>query len=166
MKLTKDKLFYLHSSCKTLLSNQVRRIQKWSKILCQGNQEILKASKNNCNSSRALQPMYPSWLWFAEGVLQVALFSVLLFKRSVKKHCVEEILLAIWEYFYMKIIVTIIPTGLVPVHFYPLFALSYKPKPRIRFSASWWSGNEKYFCFLFITSRALLQSYAEFNRLL
>ena len=33
------------------------------------------------------------------------------------------------------------------------------------FSASWWSGNEKYFCFLFIASGALLQSHAEFNRL-
>ena len=26
------------------------------------------------------------------------------------------------------------------------------------FSASWWCGNEKYFCLLFIASRALLQS--------
>ena len=28
------------------------------------------------------------------------------------------------------------------------------------------SGNEKYFCFLFIAIRVLLQSHAEFNRLL
>ena len=33
-------------------------------------------------------------------------------------------------------------------------------------SAKWWSANGKYFCFLFITSRVLLQSHAEFNRLL
>ena len=32
---------------------------------------------------------------------------------------------------------------------------------RIKFSASWWSGNEKQFCFLFIESRTLLQRYAE-----
>ena len=66
----------------------------------------------------------------------------------------------------MKIIITIIPTDLVQVRFYPLFVLSYKPKTRIRFSASWWSGNEKYFCFLFTASRALLQSHAELKRLL
>ena len=49
--------------------------------------------------------------------------------------------------------------------FYLLLVLSYKPKTRIWFSASWWSGNEKYFCFLFIASLALLQSHAEFNRI-
>ena len=32
----------------------------------------------------------------------------------------------------------------------------YKPKTRIRFLASWWSGNEKCLCFLFIASHALL----------
>ena len=33
-------------------------------------------------------------------------------------------------------------------------------------SASWSSDNEKYFCFLFIVSCALLQGHAKFNRLL
>ena len=65
----------------------------------------------------------------------------------------------------MKIIVIIISTDLVKIHFYPLFVLSYKPKTRIGFSGSWWSGKEKCFYFLFIASRALLQSHAEFNRL-
>ena len=51
--------FYLHCSCETLLNNQVRRIQKWSKILCWINQEILKISKNNCNSLKAFQLMCP-----------------------------------------------------------------------------------------------------------
>ena len=41
----------------------------------------------------------------------------------------------------MKIIGTIIPT----------YLHSYK------FSANWWSGDEKYSCFLFIACRALLQ---------
>ena len=53
----------------------------------------------------------------------------------------------------MKIILTITPTGLVS-------------ESRIRFSPSWWSGNKKYFWFLFIASRPLLQSHAEFSRLL
>ena len=66
----------------------------------------------------------------------------------------------------MKIIVTIIPTDLVTNQLLTLFVLSYKPKTRIRFSASWWTGNEKYFRFLFVASRAQLQSHVEFNRLL
>ena len=46
------------------------------------------------------------------------------------------------------------------------FVLSDKPKTRIRFFASWWSGSKKYFCFLFIAIRVLLKIYADFNRLL
>ena len=52
----------------------------------------------------------------------------------------------------MKIIVTIIPTDLVKNLLLPSFFISCKPKTRIWFSANWWSGNEKYFCFLFIAS--------------
>ena len=84
---------------------------------------------------------------------------------SLKKHCVAKVLLAIWEIFlyennrnYNSYIFS------YKFAFTLFFFISYKPKTRIRFSASWWSGNEKYFCFLFIASRALLQSYAEFNR--
>ena len=36
---------------------------------------------------------------------------------------------------------------MLQIRFYPLFVLSYKPKARLRFSASWWSGNKKYLCF-------------------
>ena len=107
-----------------------------------------------------------SWRGFAEGVLQVVLLAILWYNWSMKKHCVAKILLAIWEYFYMKIIVTIIAKYVVTNLFLSSFFISYKLKTRIWFSASWWSGNEKYFCFLFIASRALLQSHAEFNRLL
>ena len=66
----------------------------------------------------------------------------------------------------MKIILTIIPIDLVKIYFYPLFALSYKVKTRIWFSASWWSGNGLCCCFLFIVILALLQSNAEINILL
>ena len=68
----------------------------------------------------------------------------------------------------MKVIATIIPTDLVTNSLLSSFFLSYnyKPKTRIKFSASWWSGNKKYVCFLFIASRTLLLSHAEFNRLL
>ena len=52
----------------------------------------------------------------------------------------------------MKITVTIIPTDLVTNLLLSSFCVS--------------SGNEKYFCFLFIAIRALLQSHAEFNGLL
>ena len=60
----------------------------------------------------------------------------------------------------MKKIVTIIAPDLVTNSLLSSFCLSYKPKTEIRFSASWWSGNEKYFFFLFIASRALLESPA------
>ena len=60
-------------------------------------------------------------------------------------------------------IVTIISRDMLPIWFNPLFVLSDKPKIRISFSAIWWSDNEKDFCSLFITNRALLQSYAKFK---
>ena len=60
----------------------------------------------------------------------------------------------------MKIFVTVVLTDIVTN-----MLLSCKPKTSIGFSASDWVGNEKYFCFLFIASRPLLQSHAEFNRL-
>ena len=65
----------------------------------------------------------------------------------------------------MKIIVTIIRTDLVinsPLS--PFCPLEAKNKNQIL--ASWWSGNEKYFCFFFKVSRALLQSHVKFNRFL
>ena len=98
MKLKKFKLFHLHCSCETLLSNQVRRIWKWSKILRQINQEILKTSKNNCKFSKAFHLMchYLARICW-EHSIQVFLFAVFWFKWSVKKHCVTKVLLAIWE---------------------------------------------------------------------
>ena len=50
----------------------------------------------------------------------------------------------------MKIIVPIIPTNLVTNMLLSFFVLLQKPKTIIKFSASCWSDNEKYFCFLFI----------------
>ena len=66
----------------------------------------------------------------------------------------------------MNMIVTIIPTDLVKNSLLSSFVLFYTSKTRIRFSASWWSGNKKYFCFFFITSCTLLQSHVKFNKLL
>ena len=43
----------------------------------------------------------------------------------------------------------------------------YKPKIKnftsMNFSETWWSGNEKYFCFMFIASRVMFQRYFKFN---
>ena len=69
----------------------------------------------------------------------------------------------------MKVIVTIIPADLVTNSLlspFGSFLQTRKPKARIRFLASRWSGNDKYFYFLFIACRALLKSHAKFNRLL
>ena len=59
----------------------------------------MKASKNNLNSLQAFQLMCHSWRGFAEGVLQVVLFTGSWFKWSVKKHCVAKFLSAILEIF-------------------------------------------------------------------
>ena len=89
-----------------------------------------------------------SWWGFVEGVLQVVLYSVLWFKWSAKKHCVAKVLLAIWKMFLHQNNRNYnsyrFSYGFA---FILLFSLSYKPKTRIRFSATWWSGNKKYFCF-------------------
>ena len=66
----------------------------------------------------------------------------------------------------MKIIVTIIPTDLVNNSLLSSFCPFLQTKNKNQFFHKWWSGNEKYFYFLFIASHALLQSHAEFNRLL
>ena len=64
--------------------------------------------------------------------------------------------------------VTIIPTNLVTNTLLSLFCpfVKTKKKKKIKFSTSWWSGNENYFCFLFIATLAPLQRYSEFNRIL
>ena len=46
------------------------------------------------------------------------------------------------------------------------FDLSYERKARTMLSGSWRSGNEKYFCLLFVASRTLLQRHVESNKLL
>ena len=97
-KIKQTKLFSLQCSCETLLSNQFTRIENWSKILYQINQEILKASKNNRDCSKAFRLMCRA----IEGVLQVVLFIVLWFKWSVQIQCVAKVLLAIWKIFLHK----------------------------------------------------------------
>ena len=100
-----------------------------------------------------------SWGGFSEDVLQVLSFIVLWFKWSVKKHCVAKLLLAIWE-----ILLHENNRNCNSYTFSYKVVFSYKLKTRIRFSASWWSGNQRYFYFLFIVSRVLLQSHAKFQQ--
>ena len=66
----------------------------------------------------------------------------------------------------MEIIVAIIPTNLAANSILTLFCPFVETKSRINFSGCCWSGNRKYFRFFLIASRALIQRYAEFNRLL
>ena len=69
---------------KKWLRNQIRRIEKWSEILCKIKHEILKVSKNK--KKVRVGSSSNSWKRFAEGFLRVFLFPVSCFKRSVKKH--------------------------------------------------------------------------------
>ena len=73
------KLFYLHHSCKKVPEKSNQENLKVIKILCQRNQEILKASKNQ-SSWNALRLISHSWRRFAQGVLKVVFFTVLCFK--------------------------------------------------------------------------------------
>ena len=84
-----------------------------------------------------------------------------------EKSCVAKVLLAIWEiilhenncsYYSYRFI--------YKFAFILILYFLASQKKRIRFLTSWWSGTEKYLCFLFIVSCALLQSHAECNRLL
>ena len=58
----------------------------------------------------------------------------------------------------MKTIITIIPTNLVRNLLLSSFSAFLETKNKNLISISWWSGKKKYFCFLLIASRALLQS--------
>ena len=93
------------------------------------------------------------------------LFAHLCFQRSVKKHYVAEISLAISEISLYRVTSIKIPINLVTNSLLTICFPFIKTKNKLNFSASWWSGNEKYFCLLFTASRALLQRHAEFNRL-
>ena len=67
------------------------------------------------------------------------------------------------SYFYAKIIVVIILTN--SLSSFILFC-PFAETIRIKFSANWWSGNEKHFYFLLIANHALFERYGEFNILL
>ena len=104
------------------------------------------------------------WRGFAEGVLPVALFTVLYIKWSVKNTLCKGFtgdLRAV----YMKIIVSTIPINLLQIPFYIFFVLSRKPKTRIKFDVDDLV-TRNISIFLFMASRTLLQKYTEFNRLL
>ena len=84
------------------MSNPVRRTWKWPKVLCQINQETLKARKRIVTVRKLFSQCVHSWWRFAEGVLQVVLCTILWFRWSVKKHCVAKVLLATWQIFFHK----------------------------------------------------------------
>ena len=90
-------LFSLHCFWAKPLRDQVRRTWKWSKILCQINQEIQETSKNDHNSWKVFKQRTHTRRGFAKSFLQIGLFTVLWIKWS--KHCAAKISLAIWEKF-------------------------------------------------------------------
>ena len=121
-----------------------------------GNPESLKKQPQLFESFSANVPNLVRICW---GRLQVVLFIILWFKWSVKKHCVAKVSLAIWETFFHE-----------NNRNYNLYRFSFKfafifflfflPNQKQE------SGNEKHFYFIFIAGRAVLQSHAEFNKLL
>ena len=118
--------------------------------------------KNNHGSLKVLQL---TWIKFAsicwEGSQKKKLFTISCFKWSVQKNCAAKILLAIWEKFLEENNCN-----------YNSYKLKYNccsfvgSKTRIKFSRSWWSGNEKCFCLMFIVRPYLFRSHDEFSILL
>ena len=71
--------------------------------MLQINQEILKASKNDHNSWKALQLICLYGKDLFRLFYKLLLFTVLCFKWSVKKNCVAKILLAIRDIFLYEV---------------------------------------------------------------
>ena len=147
------------------MKNQVRQILKWSKILCQINEEILKAPKNNHNVWKAVQLMRThlvniGWGYstscFAHGVFQV-IKEKTLFRKN---------LLRVWETFFYEIIVTLIHTNWVRNSLLSVICPFVEIQNKHKFFSKLWSGNNKYFSFLLIANRILPQRHTKFNRLL
>ena len=143
MKLIK--LSYLHCSCKNkenlkVIKNTMR------------NQEILKASCITLTVGKLFN-----------YCVQFVLFTLLCFNWSVEKHRVTKILQRVWETFLYqnsrKYNSYKFSCKFVLIKF-----LSFRrnQKQELNLQQVCWPGNEKYFCFLFIASRILLQSYDEF----
>ena len=85
----------------------------------------------------------------------------------MKTHCViARFYYQLERFFHVKITVTMISTNFVTNYFVFLFIFSKKPQIKIKFLASWRSGNEKYYSFFIIPCSVLLQGFAEFIRAL
>ena len=75
-----------------------------------------------------------------------------------------KILREIWVRFFHKTIINLISTNLITKLLISLFCPLVETKIRIKFSASWWSGNENISVFLLIASRTYI--HAKLSRLL
>lgn len=83
--------------------------------------EILKCSKNYHNSCKSPKVMWKKIAKNLLGVFEKSFYLRFCFKWSVKKHCIENIVLTVWEIFFMKIIVKIITKYQIPNSFLLLF---------------------------------------------
>ena len=147
-------MLYLHYPCK--------------KVVEELDQENLKVIKNTVpnklrNTEKQLESSITNVHIVGENLLRAfyKLFQVIS-EKTVQKRFYKEF----ERDFQIVIVVIIIPTNLVMNFLLSFFFFSQKPETRIKTSGRWWSGNEIYFCFLVKVSCALLQRYAEFNRLL
>ena len=134
----------------------------WSKILCQINQKILKASKNNHSSRKVFQLMCTYLARICCGPPPSCFIYSFTFQviSQAKLSCKD--FTGSSRYFHIK---TKIPTNLVTKIWLFCFCPFGKSKIKNQVLESWWSGNGN-ICFLSIASRTLLQRDANFNSLL
>ena len=154
---------------RNIFENPSEENLKLVKITLPNKLENLKASRKNYSSWKALQLMCLQLPRVYCGHSASCFIYFFCFKWSVKKNSAAKILLAIWETFFMKVIVNIMFSNFVMnlllFFCFPFVKTTKKKKNKI-FSIYWWCGNGNYLYFLFITSRALFQRHAEFNKLL
>ena len=99
---------------------------------------------NKSENSKTLKSFPTNMYKFGKDLLRVVLLTVLYFKWSVKAHYAAKYFLAVWDYFYLKIIVAVIPTNLdTHLLVFTLFRFFIEFKIKNRFSAGWFSGNKK-----------------------
>ena len=154
---TKKNCFIYIALAKYCCIIKLGEFKSYSKILCQINQEILKATKFICNSSKAFQLMYPQLVRICRGRCTGCFIYSFVIQMISKETVQQKFYQQFERYFYMTIIVTIIPTELVTNLLLSAFCsfLQTKSKNQV-FSKSVFK----------VFSCALRQSYAEFNGLL
>ena len=153
---------------RNIFENPSEENLKLVKITLPNKLENLKASRKNYSSWKALQLMCLQlprvYCGHSASCFIYFLFQVV----SEKKLCSKDFTCNMRNIFYESNCEYNVFKFCYEFAFIFLFSFrkNNKKKKNKIFSIYWWCGNGNYLYFLFITSRALFQRHAEFNKLL